>query len=118
MKVAAVIIAFLFLLFTMQPIFVQSAEVKGDECTAKTSCCKKMQAKKSCDKKEKKDESNNCNDCTALMCSLCCSYIPSQQINPPSLTASLKIINKRISNFFILSSYQAECFHPPEINIV
>ena len=113
MKFSAAILSVIFLLFSIQPVIVQSHSSGKTESTEKMTCCKKM-ANNKCEKNKNDRQDNSCNGCDAFMyCPLCCSYLPASDISSPSL-AALKIINKKFVNFFVLSTYQPDCFHPPE----
>ena len=110
MKIAAAILLVVIMGFSFQPLAIQSGKSARTEC-GKKSCCKKMKHGPS---KENESQNGSCKDCNVLMlCPICCVYLQSE-IN---YTASIKVERESkysFSNFFILSSYHAECWHPPE----
>ncbi len=118
MKISAALFAFLFLFLSLQSFIIKTDCPKIAECDIKESCCNKEVNNKKCNGKttEKKESENTCNNgCNPFMPCAFCYYIISQQRLYLSAPLLIKNTYTIFTNQFILSSYQSDCWHPPEL---
>lgn len=112
MKIAAYIFSSLIIILTVQPLLSFDKISQKDMCIQRGCCYEKNDGCKS----QKKDKQNDCNkSCNPFMfCSSCCYLIPEHSIllNVQSNGLSLKY---SFTNDLLISNYQAECWHPPEV---
>jgi hypothetical protein len=104
-KVAAFILAFILLFFTIQPLFGTPKEVSKMQCCRKGHCSKKGEKKDNC-------ENKGCNPFMA------CAYGNYFIAVKPFISTipSIIIKEKRVlikDNYS--STYLSDCWHPPEL---
>jgi len=130
MKPGTFILSFLFVVLTVQPMFIKwnnvSCSSNNVSCTNKikpakniqqTGCCKNNVAKKCPSKKQGKQEQseNPCNTCNPFMPCNACGYMPEEtrQFILPATSGNAD--NTIATDDFIFSTYDADCWHPPEL---
>ena len=113
MKITASIVGLLFLYLSTHP--VQYDQPKNSKPSMKMACCKKMTLKNQADKKGEEKQTENCsNGCNPFMpCPLNC-YLTPDPVSYHLLYLPPQIINKNFTSFFMLPTYQSECWHPPQ----
>ena len=125
MKAGTLILSFLFVVLTIQPAFI-----KWDvPCIKETAtiivpqspgCCKRSVAKTCSSKKEKapapqkQQAGDPCNTCNPFMPCNACPYITvdKQELLPPFVSMTGGNASQVNGD---LSSYDSECWHPPEL---
>ncbi|MEO5781781.1 MAG: hypothetical protein ABIQ07_00830 [Ginsengibacter sp.] len=123
MKTGTFILSFLFVILTVQPMFIKwdkapcinnSSQVKILPQTG--GCCKKNSATKCPLKKQDKQQPvSPCNTCNPFMPCNACGYMPEETgkfISPIILGNADNTIGP---DEFTLSSFTADCWHPPEL---
>ena len=124
MKLSAFILSFLFIVLSIQPVFINWGNMaclnKAVACggAPKTSCCKiacssakNMPAKKPI----KQAPENPCDNCNPFMSCNGCHYVheESQALAVPMMLLNAE--NKNALNNTDLSDFNAESWHPPEL---
>lgn len=129
MKIGTFILSFLFVILTIQPMFIKWNNVScinNVSCTnniklaknlAQTGCCKKNTAKKCPSKKQGKEEQpeNPCNTCNPFMPCNACGYMPEETGEFISPVILGNADNTILPDDFIISTYESDCWHPPEL---
>lgn len=111
MKLVAFISCVLVMFLSIQPMFIKW-NAGATEPIFKTTCCKKSADKKCPVKKQEQQQENPCNP--FMPCNLC-PYVPEepQELFTPIILVRAENTNRL--NSFILSIYNADCWHPPEL---
>jgi hypothetical protein len=128
MKPGTFILSFLFVILTVQPMFIKwndvpctndiscSNKIKPAKNILLTGCCKKNVAKKCPSKKQDNHQPENpCNTCNPFMPCNACGYMPEETRQFISPVASFNADNTIDTEDFIYSTYDADCWHPPEL---
>lgn len=128
MKAGALILSFLFIVLTVQPVFIKwncastgtghIDKIKPGKTVTKQAGCKKScsAAKEHPLKKPAEQQSEDpCNTCNPFMACNACPYVAeeTEQVFPPSVLVETD--NTEGPNDFIFSDYNADCWHPPEL---
>lgn len=123
MKSGAFILAFLFLVMSVQPVFIKWNSsipcidpAKTDKVVPQSSGCKKTCGNPTVPtvKKPVEQSEDPCNTCNPFMACNGCAYITEQphEISPP-VTGSGE--NTNSLNDVSLPSFVSDCWHPPEL---
>ena len=128
MKAGALILSFLFIVLSVQPVFIKwncspTVAGKADEMKSCSSVPKKAVGSKGCSQRKalpvkkplKQQSEDPCNTCNPFMACNACPYVPgeTQQLVSPSILVETE--NTDDLNNFIFSDYNADCWHPPEL---
>jgi hypothetical protein len=124
MKTGAFILSFLFVIMSIQPMFIKwnSGISCTDKETPKKTVLPAAACKKTCSTAEKPpvnkpvEQKNEkpCNTCNPFMVCNGCAYIPEEAHKLVSPGGD-KIENTNWFNDESLSSFGADCWHPPEL---
>ena len=129
MKPGTFLLSFLFVILTVQPMFIKwsnvtctntnascSNKIKPVKKVMQTGCCKKNVAKKCSSKKQNNQQpANPCNSCNPFMPCNACGYMTEEtnQFISPLVFGNAN--NTIAADDFIFSTYDEDCWHPPEL---
>ncbi len=116
MKIAAAILGVIFLFFNIQSFFIATVQPVEKIASSKKMCCKHSQpasCKGNASSKDKETQ-NPCKGCNAYLSCPLCLYTFQEQSVIIYTPADMKAENKNEQNNFIISTFSAACWHPPE----
>ena len=125
MKTGTFILSWLIVVLTIQPMFIKWENVPNDQPvnsqpvninSPSAGCCKKNIANKCSSKKQRKEKSDNpCNACNPFMPCNACGYLTVEADNSAVDIIVVNADNTIGADDFILSTYDSDCWHPPEL---
>lgn len=118
MQAKAAILTVLYLFFFVQFVHMQVEQTQQVVPVAESSCCKQSTSM-ACSKEapvKVPDDKSGCIDCSAyIFCPFCIYTIP-EQLRFSDVLVNINPVNTLRAHNFVLSSYQADCWHPPELS--
>ena len=128
MKTGAFILALLFLVLSIEPVFInwgsstscasttipEKANLQTADCNKSCTAATKTTTAKNPAKKPVKQAEGPCNTCNPFMVCNACAYIPGepQELVQPGI---MEVENTNGFNDISLPSFDSDCWHPPEL---